>query len=219
MINFIEICDEISLKKNNISKNLNDIKENDNHIELKLKSIKLEGVLNSFPSNAIETINFKNILNEKYDFYDTFQFNKIIRFVVFVETIEKEYFNLVGKSKKEYITNPGSDVFVNLIDKYNFLSLNYQLLKILTDEVDGDKLMFNKVFNELEDQGMFLTKIETFNIKTYSSINESLDSVVNLLGEVSSDIRDISYEVSMTNHVLEDINSKVWNIENNTNTN
>lgn len=109
-------------------------------------------------------------------------------------------------------------MFGNLVTKFNFLSLNYQLLKILTNEVDGDKLMFNKVFNELEDQGMFLTKYEIFNIETYKSINKSLGSVVNLLETVSNNIDELSMEVSVTNYALNDISSTLWDIESNTKT-
>ncbi|MDG1760929.1 MAG: hypothetical protein P8H48_02715 [Flavobacteriaceae bacterium] len=192
---------------------LKKVEDNKKSIKLKLKSINLEKVLNSFPSRGIGSIISYNKLNEKYDVYDTFQFNKIIRYVVFIENLENEYFNLVKNSKNEYISNPDSKLFEKLINKYNFLSLNYQLLKILTDEVEGDKLLFNKVFNELEDQGMFLSKVETFNMETFKSINNSLGSVVNLLGNVNDNITSLSVDVMTTNDYLSDINSTLWNLE------
>lgn len=106
MIDFNKLSKDISIKRNKIAKNIKEIDKNNHSIDLKSKSIKLESVLNSFPSKGTRSINFHNLLNEKYDFYDTSQFNKISRFVVFVENIEKDYYNLVKKSKKDYISNP-----------------------------------------------------------------------------------------------------------------
>ncbi|MDG2314764.1 MAG: hypothetical protein P8L72_05230 [Flavobacteriaceae bacterium] len=213
MKDLIEVRNEILQKRKKVEVHLKKVEDNKKSIKLKLKSINLEKVLNSFPSRGIGSIISYNKLNEKYDVYDTFQFNKIIRYVVFIENLENEYFNLVKNSKNEYISNPDSKLFEKLINKYNFLSLNYQLLKILTDEVEGDKLLFNKVFNELEDQGMFLSKVETFNMETFKSINNSLGSVVNLLGNVNDNITSLSVDVMTTNDYLSDINSTLWNLE------
>ena len=213
MKDLIEVRNDILQKRKKVEVHLKKVEDNKKSIKLKLKSINLEKVLNSFPSRGIGSIISYNKLNEKYDVYDTFQFNKIIRYVVFIENLENEYFNLVKNSKNEYISNPDSKLFEKLINKYNFLSLNYQLLKILTDEVEGDKLLFNKVFNELEDQGMFLSKVETFNMETFKSINNSLGSVVNLLGNVNDNITSLSVDVMTTNDYLSDINSTLWNLE------
>jgi len=213
MINIVELSNEILQKRKKIETNKKIIKHNNNSIKLKLKSINLEKVLNSLPSRGIGSTISYNKLNDKYDVYDTFQFNKIIRYVVFIENLENEYSDLVKKSINEYIYNPDSKLFGTLIKKYNFLSLNYQLLNILVDEVDGDKLMFNKVFNELEDQGMFLTKVEVFNMETFKSINDSLSKVVDLLDYVNDNITNLSVDVSITNDRLDDINSTLWSIK------
>ena len=223
MINFEECRKSVKTIKNKekkIKENNTGINSNIESIALKKKSIAIEELLNNFPSQAVGTIDFNNKLNEKFESFDSFQFNKISRYVVFVENIEKEYNKLVKKCEKTYLKNPDSRVYGELVEKYNLLSINYQFLKILTEEIEGDKLLFNKVYNELEDKGLFLSKIDSFKIEAFGSIVRSLNKSVNLLenvdsslGSMTNKIGDIGRQIRETNNILWDSNAKLGKLE------
>lgn len=217
-----ELQNKVEINKKLISdiKDLSDkINVNDNNLALVEKSIANEKYLKTFPSQAIGSISLYNRLNENFTFYDESQFNKIIRFVDYMERKEKLYRDLYVECTRDYVKNPNGIPLGSLYKEREELNVSYKLLTVLVDEVNGDVVSFNKVYNKLEDSGFFMTIPEKQNQKYLSEISSKLSDVMlglkvifESLEETNKNLRDISENTSVIADITYDNSSILWDI-------
>lgn len=188
-------------------------------VSLLEKSIEFEKALRNFPCQAIGSISLYNALNENYDYFEESQFNNVIRFVHHIEEKEKRYRKLYLTCTKDYIKYPLSIPFAELEREQYELNLGYKLLFVLATEIKGDVVLFNKVYNQLEDSGMFMSVPEKQNQEYLSQISSKLSDVMNglkavfdslqetnkILGEISASQEEIAANTS-------DSASSLWDI-------
>jgi hypothetical protein len=173
------------------------------------KSIILEGELKNFPSQAIGSVNLYNNLNDKHAFFIDTQFNKIIRFLDHIESKEKNYRDLYVTCTSEYINSPHSIPIQELKKEEKEINDCYKLLIVLITEVNGDIVKFNKVYNSLEDAGLFMSVPEKKNLEYLGKISSKLDSVMEGLKAVFKSLEE-------SNRNLREINQNTAEISNNT---
>jgi DNA repair exonuclease SbcCD ATPase subunit len=183
------------------------------------KSINHEKTLRKFPSQAIGSVVLYNRLNENYSYYDDGQFNKIIRFVQHIEEKEKRYRELYVNCTKDYVTDPEGIPIKKLSKEQQELNYSYQLLTVLANEINGDVVSFNKVYNKLEDTGMFMTVPEKQNQEYLKEISSKLDNVMHslkalfaTLQETNRKLEDISDNTLDISSGMYDIESELWGI-------
>jgi hypothetical protein len=147
------------------------------------------------------------------------QFNKIIRFVQHIEEKEKRYRDFYVNCSSDYISNPDTIPINDLKKEQRELKISYQLLTILSNEVNGDIVSFNKVYNKLEDSGMFMTVPEKQNQEYLSQISSKLDSVMkglkavfDSLQETNRNLQVISKETSYIASAVDGMSSDLWDI-------
>ena len=58
---------------------------------------------------------------------------------------------------KNYISDPKNIPIALMKKTKKEIDFSYKLLSILINEVNGDLVSFNKVYNKLEDAGLFMT--------------------------------------------------------------
>lgn len=187
--------------QNQIKNNNDKIKNLINEININFLSISIEKALISLPDNAIGSKSFSVILNKKSTLYDNVQFNKIIRFLTFVENTEDHYNSFYDTIKNSYVSVPDKSKMQDLINLNRVTNYEYSLLKILCDTVDKNKVEFNKIYNAIEDRGIFLTASEKFQKQMLIEISDGLEDVVN--------------RIDKTNEYLNDINYQLWSIDEN----
>ena len=224
----IEITQFNKISKD-IDKTIKKINETKIEIELNQGSISKEILLRKFPSQAIGSVSYYNKLNEKYHLFVDNQFNKIIRFLEHIENKEKKYRDLYLKCTENYFVDPDGIPFEELNQEKKEIDDCYQLLLVLSNEVNGDIVNFNKVYNKLEDAGLFMTVPEKVNQQYLSEISSKLDKVIQGLKVLfhsleetnrslrgieinTSEISDNMYEVTSN---LGDISSNLWDVSSN----
>ena len=137
----------LELKKKEIiscQKDMNDIE----------KSIEHEKDLRKLPCQAIGSILLYNILNENYSYFEGSQFNKVTRFVDHIEEKEKRYRKLYLNCTEHYIKDPLHIPIDDLKKEQRELNMSYKLLSVLANEIKGDVVSFNKVYNKLLKTGL-----------------------------------------------------------------
>ena len=206
-----------------ISKDIEDaiksIEKKDNKIELAKESINKEILLKEFPSQAIGSVVLYNELNEKYNLYVDNQFNKVIRFLEHIENKEKKYRDLYLNSTENYIIDPNGIPLEELKQEKKEIDNCYELLSILVREVNGDIVKFNKVYNKLEDAGLFMTTPEKVNQQYLLEISTKLDNVIEglkvlfqSLEETNNSLREIEGNTSEISLNMYDVRSHLWDI-------
>ena len=182
--------------------------------------IKHENELSKFPSQAIGSIPLYNKLNENYSFFDEVQFNKVIRFVQHVEDKEKSYRKFYLETTSNYFKNPFGIPINDLKKTKNDLELSYKLLIVLAYEISGDVVSFNKVYNQIEDTGLFMTAPERKTQEYLNQISSKLNLVMQGLTvlfeqlEKNNDtLSQILGETQYNSTTLDVINSSLWDIE------
>lgn len=212
----IEAHKKIKTKLERLNTDLNKKAEERSLVE---KSINHEKTLRMFPSQAIGSVALYNKLNENYSFFDEAQFNKIIRFVQHIEEKEKRYRKLYVKCTNDYVNNPEGIPSAELKREQHELKISYQLLTVLANEINGDVVSFNKVYNKLEDTGMFMTVPEKQNQEFLSQISSKLDNVMNglkavfdTLQETNRNLEEISQNTMETVYNTADMSSYLWDI-------
>ncbi|GAP68292.1 hypothetical protein BA6E_102292 [Bacteroidales bacterium 6E] len=222
-VNISKVVSEMDSIKGEISKKnaeLHDLDQKISTIEKKILakkvSIKLEKLLNSLPNQAIGTIEYYNKLNERVHLFDRENFNKITRFLDFVEKTEKSYNLNYEKSRSNYYKDPYLPCYDIWIKEYNSLNKYYKLLETLIFQVDRDIVKYNKVYNFLEDKGLFLTSPEKHNLHLLEEISDGvrmiygeLDEIVLKLDNIDETLRAIQSDTSSMDSHLWDISFRV----------
>tara|TARA_R110001583_G_scaffold195163_1_gene369751 strand:- start:287 stop:1009 length:723 start_codon:yes stop_codon:yes gene_type:complete len=195
------------------------IQQYNNDIETKKLIVSLEDDLVKFPSQAIGSINLYNKLNEKFNSFNENQFNKIIRFVHLIEENEKAYRKTYVNFTETYIQSPHDIKIDDLYSVKDKLNKFYMLLGILVKEVDGDLVLFNKVYNQLEDAGFFMSVPEKVNqeylsqiSKKLSNVMEGLSAIFKSLEESNILLRNIRQGINETNTELGELNASMWDV-------
>lgn len=187
-----EISENIKNKSSKLEKLETVINPLINEINSKYLSITIEEVLQNLPSKAIGSKGYIEKLNKQSELYNDVQFNKIIRFLSFIEESEKMYRESYSELSKVYWTKPDKEDAEDLVMQHKLIHSEYKLMEVLCGCIKTDKVMFNKIYNSLEDRGVFLTKYEVMTMDYLSSISENIESVVGYLGEMNDSLATIS---------------------------
>lgn len=215
-----KISHEIS-KNNLIIKKLeNEIEDYKNiinnckrNIELEKRNcklrIELEKQIKLMPIKAIGVIKLSQKLNEKSKFINDIMLNKITRFITYIEKAELDYNSEYNQSIKNYISNP-EIVDLNLLEnKINSINQLYKTLATIIFSSEKDKVLFNKLYNDLEDKGIFNTSYEKKMFSMFMQIIGSLDYMQNQIEGLSDKVDFIQSDLWDLNSEIEDLNSKV----------
>ena len=219
-MDYQNILTEIRYHENsisNVTKEIEsiDIKINDliRKIDDKFLSISIEAVLLSLPNKAVGSRNYAKHLNSQSELYQDIQFNKIIRFLSLLEEIEDDYNESYYKVGVTYLINPIKKDAENLTSKYTLLNNEYKLMDVLVNAVKSDKVLFNKIYNLLEDRGIFMTEYDKSNYYNLSTIASNIVTLVDQSFQISQHLSNINYELWETNSKLGDINESLGNID------
>lgn len=206
---------------NEIDKTFSNINNVENQIIFNQATINLEKKLRKYSSQAIGSVLFYNHLNEKRDLFVDSQFNKTIRFLEHIENKEQKYRDLYVNCTKNYLNTHGIPID-ELKNEKKEIDDCYNLISILVSEVNGDVVKFNKVYNKLEDAGLFMTIPEKINQQYLSEISSKLDNVI--LGlkvlfisieEANRSLREIEGYTSEIAANTYDITEQLWDISSN----
>ena len=218
-----EIVNEIIPKLYEIDdydKEINRIKN-----QLKLKSqlkkdlkrtIQLVKLLNNLPNQTYGSVIFYNELNKNSTLFDNSHLNKITRFLNFIETHEDKYLRLYDQCVGLYIDDPNNNCFNELINKLETINHYYEIMKSLIHNVNKDKVLYNKLYNLIEDEGIFMTKNEKESLnylRNFSkdimslkkNITDGFNKLTTEISSVSFGLYDLDESLGMINSSLDDI--------------
>lgn len=217
MLNKIEsITKLIEKKKIEVENSKNRINILVEKVNIKYLSVALEDVLLSLPYKATGSILYSKKLNDQASLYNDLQFNKIIRFLTFIEDSENVYNDSYETLKKSYLNQPIKQDGEDLITQHKLIHSEYKLMDVLCNAIVSDKVNFNKIYNTIEDKGIFLTHYEKINMEFLSSISENILLVVSQLHninstlyEVADSLWEINDGVSLMSYTLQEIDGGV----------
>jgi hypothetical protein len=210
-------------EKKNIDLNLKNTNEKIEKIRIKINTNKekilRENELKAFSSQAIGSVYLYNKLNEKESLFIDNQFNKIIRFLDHIENKEKNYRKLYLECTSKYLSSPSSIPVTELKSEKEEINNCYKILLVLVKEVNGDKVKFNKVYNSIEDAGLFMSIPEKMNQQYLSQISIKLDNVIKglkvifqSLEETNRSLREIEGNTAEISYNMYDISNHLWDI-------
>lgn len=204
------------IENQDISKKINLLEEK---IIFNEKIIQNEKALRKYPSQAIGSVFFYNQFNNKFDLFVESQFNKLIRFLEHIENKEENYRKLYLECTDNYFKNPFYIPINDLQKSKKEIDAAYDLLHILSNEVNEDVVKFNKVYNKLEDIGLFMTIPEKTNQKYLNEISLKLDDVIlglktifQSLEEANRSLREIEGNSSEISSNTSEIAYELWGI-------
>ena len=218
-MNFNELLIEIGKQESGISSVENTIKSITEKVQYKIKivdtkllSISIEDVLLSLPNKAIGSISYANKLNSQAKLYQDTQFNKIIRFLTLIEDIENDYNQSYLMLSKSYLFKPNKSQAEDLVSKYTLIKNEYNLMNVLINAIDSDKVLFNKTYNMLEDRGVFMAVYDRLNYHNLSSIATNMNTLVEQSFQMIQRLDTISSELWESNNKLDNINQSLNDI-------
>jgi len=210
------------------SKKNNDLtKKKEESIQILKKiniSLNLCDILSNLPTQCCGSVVLYNCLNLNKDSFNETQFNNIVRFLSHVERLESNYRDLYVESYEKYEKYPEYTTNLNLISNLKILKEFYVYSSIIMLEFNRDLVLFNKVYNKLEDNGFFLSEIEKDNILTLKSIDKGISGIKNSLDKNFSSLIDLmktkidlmnsqSEQFNVINNNLEYINGSLHMID------
>lgn len=202
-----------------INTNIKIINSSEEKIILNEKIIETEIELRKYPSQAIGSVSFYNQLNKNRDLFVDNQFNKIIRFLEHVENKEKKYRDWYVNCTEDYFRKPNEIPLIELNEEKKSIDNSYEILSILVNEIKRDEVKFNKVYNKLEDAGLFMTIPEKINQQYLSEISSKLDNVIHglkvlfqSLEETNRSLREIEGNTSEISSNMYEVSSNLWDI-------
>jgi hypothetical protein len=180
-----------------------------NSIDNKYLSITVEEVLFTLPNKALGSKEFSQKLNTQAQLYQDSQFNKIIRFLTLIEEIENDYNNSYSKIGKSYFIKPIKKDIETLVSKYTLLKNEYNLMNVIVYGIKTDKVLFNKIYNLLEDRGVFMTVYDKANYHNLSSIALDMNKLLEQSYLINENLSSINNEFWENNNKLEDLNQSL----------
>ena len=191
--------------------------------QLMNKSIQKEKLLNNLPNQTYGSVIFYNELNKNSTLFDNYHLNKITRFLNFIETHEDKYLGLYDRCVGLYIDDPNNNCFNELINKLETINHYYEIMKSLINNVNKDKVLYNKLYNLIEDEGIFMTKTEKESLNYMKKVSTGIISLNNNIvdgfihlskglneltminTDISNSLYDIDSSLGMINSSLDDI--------------
>ena len=82
-------------------------------------------------------------------------------------------------------------------------------MDVLCNGILVDKVMFNKIYNNLEDKGIFLTKYEKINMEYLSSIARNIEQVVDQLNDINDSLIEVNEHLWQINDSIYSINDGI----------
>jgi|688.fasta_scaffold169567_2 hypothetical protein len=212
LIQIKEQGDGILLAENTIKSIEDKIKIKIENINNKFLSISIEDVLLSLPYKTFGSKSFAKKLNDKSKLYQDTQFNKIIRFLTLIEEIENDYNQSYLSLSKLYLTKPVKKQAEDLVSKYALIKNEYNLMNILINAIDSDKVLFNKTYNMLEDRGVFMAVYDKLNHHNLSTIATNMNTLVDQSYTMIESLNIISNELWESNNKLDNLNQSLKDI-------
>lgn len=219
LIEFTKIVNEINIIDLNLISTDDKIQKNKINIKINEEKILIENELKTFSSQAIGSVYLYNKLNEKESLFVDNQFNKIIRFLDHIENKEKNYRKLYLKCTNKYLSSPILIPIIELKSEKKEINNCYKILLVLVNEVNGDKVKFNKVYNNIEDAGLFMTIPEKMSQQYLSEISIKLDNVIKGLEvifesmeEANRALREIEENTGEISVNMYDVSNYLWDI-------
>lgn len=219
LIEFTKIENEINIIDLNLISTDDKIQKNKINIKINEEKILIENELKTFSSQAIGSVYLYNKLNEKESLFVDNQFNKIIRFLDHIENKEKNYRKLYLKCTNKYLSSPILIPIIELKSEKKEINNCYKILLVLVNEVNGDKVKFNKVYNNIEDAGLFMTIPEKMSQQYLSEISIKLDNVIKGLEvifesmeEANRALREIEENTGEISVNMYDVSNYLWDI-------
>ena len=217
----LELEDSLNKISNSIitnSKKNNDLtKKKEESIQISKKiniSLNLCDILSDLPTQCCGSVVLYNCLNLNKDSFNETQFNNIVRFLSHVERLESNYRDLYVESYEKYEKYPEYTTNLNLISNLKILKEFYVYSSIIMLEFNRDLVLFNKVYNKLEDNGFFLSDIEKDNILTLKSIDKGISEIkISLDKNFSSLIDLMKTKIDLMNSQSEQFNVINNNLE------
>ena len=168
--------------------------------------------LRKMPSQATGTTPLYNMLNENYSYYDKDQFNNILRFLTHIEEKEKHYRQLYLKTTSNYMADPKNIPVSKLRHSKKELDYSYKLLMILANEINRDVVSYGKVYNKIEDAGLFMTVPEKRTQEYLNDISKKMGTIINSLSAVFLEIKESNALLSDISAEVSDASSTLWDI-------
>lgn len=217
----------------NLKAEVSGISKSEDKIKDYKKSIEIENKLKEYPSSAQGSVFFQNAMVSKYEAFGKEHLEKMARFFTFIEQLEDEYHNLYNSATTIYFEDPYDNSIENLFKMHDQLIESYKLMLLLILEVDRDQLLYHKIFNQIEDQGIFLSANEKLALDQLATISNKLSGVINglnvlisetqksneILGKslesissLRSDIDWVSSDISSLGYEISDMQSEIWGL-------
>lgn len=168
--------------------------------------------LRKMPSQATGTTPLYNKLNENYSHYDKDQFNNILRFLTHIEEKEKHYRQLYLKTTSNYMAEPKNIPLSKLDHTKKELDYSYKLLMVLANEINGDVVSYGKVYNKIEDAGLFMSVPEKRTQEYLNDISKKMGIIMNSLSAVFSQLEETNTFLSSISESAFDASSTLWDI-------
>jgi hypothetical protein len=189
-----------------------EILEIQNTIKLKKVVLVKEVFLNKISIKLDFSRKISSKLKLIQDDFNEIQINKLTRFITFLEKEELRYNELYRKCVSIYIENPHDDIFNQLSSQYFSVLNYYKIFTSLLENVKKDKIKFNRFYNIIEDDGIFMTKteLETFNyLKGIKVLN---DNLVEGFNQLKKELEYIDGSLTMIDSSLQMINDSTNDI-------
>tara|TARA_Y200000002_G_scaffold368077_1_gene360744 strand:- start:110 stop:787 length:678 start_codon:yes stop_codon:yes gene_type:complete len=174
--------------------------------------IQKELELRKMPSQAIGTAPLYNKLNENYSHYDKDQFNNILRFFTHIEEKEKHYRQLYLKTTSSYMADPKSTPLSKLNHTKKELDYSYKLLMVLANEINGDVVSYGKVYNKIEDAGLFMSTPEKRTQDYLNDISKKMGTIIKGLNAVFHQLEETNTFLSSISESTFDASSSLYDI-------
>ena len=181
--------------------------------------IKKEKELRKMPSQAVGSVALYNKLNENYSYYEENEFKNILRFLTHIEDKEKQYRKLYVDTTSNYIDNPETVPINELKQTKKELDYSYKLLIILANEIKGDKVSYGKVYNKIEDSGLFMSVPEKKSQDYLNQISNKLGLIMNGLKVIFNQLKQnneilksIDNTTSETSFMMGDVSNSLWDL-------
>ncbi len=92
------------------------------------------------------------------------------------------------------------------------LDYSYKLLMILANEINRDVVSYGKVYNKIEDAGLFMTVPEKRTQEYLNDISKKMGTIINSLSAVFLEIKESNALLSDISAEVSDASSTLWDI-------
>jgi len=196
--------------------------ENWDSVEEKYVQLNLSIVRENFLNNIPMSLNFSNnleiTLSSNQDELSEIKINKLTRFLTFIESKEELYKACYDQGCRVYNSDPKNHIFLRISDLYCIIIYYYQIFMLMLKTFKTNKVLFNKLYNLIEDEGIFLSKSEKETISYLKSIASGIqqinENLIDGFGRINSHLEKINLNIEYTLGELGDISSELNMVNN-----